>query len=143
MGEGKLHSDPCLCSYPHEGAEHRGPQGCPAQAGSRSQISPAQAWPRGPDQSMFPGVLGEGVSKGPARWGGKTPLAPLPFQLGSCPVCVRLKRHFIDVCWVGGWTNYLLPKSQVLLEPPTMQNLCEDWLRAELWAQHHWTWNSL
>ena len=126
---------------PPRGCRAQGSPG-PAQAGSRSQISPAQAWLQGPDHSVFPGVLGEGVSKGPAKWGGwsgRPPWLLFPSSSVHALVCARLKRHLMDVWGVDRWTNYLLPKSQVLLEPPAVQDLCKDWLRAELWAQHRWT----
>lgn len=41
------------------------------------------------------------------------------------------------MCWIDRCTNHWLPKSQVLLELPTMQDLSEAWLRAELWSRHH------
>lgn len=103
--------------------------------------SPAQAWPCWPRYSRCPAVLGVGTDR--ALQGGEGgddgPLAPLPFQWAHALVCARLRGRFTDIRWVDRWTNHRLPKSQVLLELPTMQDLSEAWLRAELWSQHHGT----
>lgn len=68
----------------------------------------------------------------------KGPLAIFPFSWAHARGCARLRRRFTDMCWMDRWTNHLLLlKSQMLLELPTMQDLSEAWLRAELWSRHH------
>ena len=87
MGKGKLHSDPCLCSYPPKRVQSTG---IPRSSTGWQQVPniPSSGLASGARPQRVPWCIGGRGQQGPSKVGRvewKTPLAPLPFQLSSCP----------------------------------------------------------